>query len=31
MDSNQLKYISYLTQTTSLTKVAEHFFTSTKW
>lgn len=28
MDSEQLKYISYLTQTTSLTKVAEHFFTS---
>lgn len=28
MDSNQLKYIAYLTQTTSLTKVAEHFFTS---
>lgn len=28
MDSNQLKYIAHLTQTTSLTKVAEHFFTS---
>ena len=28
MDSEQLKYISYLTQTTSLTKVADHFFTS---
>lgn len=28
MDSNQLMYLAHLSETTSLTKVAEHFFTS---